>query len=109
MPLLAETTELSDTAIDRMGDELSQELTELLPRITDPQVEVIDPMRLATLKSLVEGALRWVRSIPPGASRTDRIARVNLAYDLVVLSIELLKGATAIPKVPRPRNPPPSH
>jgi hypothetical protein len=109
MPLLLETTELPDAEIDRMGEELSQELVELLPRIAEPQVEVTDPMRLATLRSLLEGALRWVRSVPPGASRPDRIARVNFCYDLMVLSIELLKGATSMPKVPRARTagPPP--
>lgn len=107
MPLLVETTELSDPEIDRMGEELSQELAELLPRIADPQVEVTDPMRLATLRSLLEGALRWVRPVPPTAPRSDRIARVNFCYDLVVLSIELLKGATSMPKVPRPRSAPP--
>ncbi len=107
MPLLWEATELPDPTIDRLGDELCQELTELLPRIAEPQVAVTDPMRLATLQSLVQGALRWIGTVPAGASRPDRIARVNFAYDLVVLSIELLKGATAIPKVPRPRDPPP--
>jgi hypothetical protein len=106
MPLLGETTSLSDSAIDQMGKELSQELAELLPRIADPQVEVRDPLRLATLHSLVAGALRWVKEPSPEASREDRIARVNFCYDLLVLSIELLKGATAIPKVPRPRTPP---
>jgi hypothetical protein len=102
VPLVLDPRGLAPSALEELRRSLCQDLDETLEMVLAPRGRVLDPASLETAAEL----LRSTRTLleRPGPREPEQLAQeANLAYAVLLASIDLVKSHTDVPRVPAPR------
>jgi hypothetical protein len=108
MPLITEPDAWTTDRLRPMLADFHRELVELAGMLGEPSRRpVLDPLGLLTARDLASAAAELAGAAQmEGLPARFQVAAVNVAYEAVVASIDLMKSHTAGPKVPSGRPPP---
>ena len=102
MPLVLDPERLPPGVLESLATEMRASLAESLEMIEQPKYRVVDPMSFATAGEMVRAAMALLDR--PGARDPRTLAdEVNLAYAVMLASIDLVKSHSDAPRVPPPR------
>jgi hypothetical protein len=102
MPLVLDPGALPEPVLAQLLAGLRESLEETRELIEAPPARVLDPASLATALELVRSAEALLDR--PGARDARTLAdEANLAYAVMLASIDLVKSHTEMPRVPRGR------
>jgi hypothetical protein len=106
MPIVLDPANLPPGTLRELLDGLKADLKEVLDHaVRQPRGKVIDPASLATAEELVRSAIALLDR-PGTRDRATLAAEANLAYAVLLATIDLVKSHTDVPRVPR--GPPPA-
>lgn len=103
MELVGPDSQLSDTLLRSMYQELREGIREIAEGMDAPRYPVTDVARWAMARSFGANLLAVLEAPPEPSDRETLRRRVNLAYEGTLILIDYGKWATAAPKVPRAR------
>lgn len=105
MPFIAEGTAWDRARIAPIAASFREELSEIATEYEHPRFAVREPLGLLSAHDLAVSAAALLASTDsPGVPIGVQIAAVNVAYEALVASIDLMKCHTTAPKVPRGPN-----
>ena len=103
MPLIDDGSSVSEERLAEIYREHVESIQELAERLLTPPAAITDAARWRTGCDLARDTLAMFPPSEPGSTRTERVRRVNLTYDLQLAMVEYLKTTLDLPKVPRAR------
>jgi len=104
MPLLLDPTTVPEATLRAMAKELQGELEEILASLAE-RGPAKDPLGIVTATDLLTAAIQLGRRTE-GAPSALTAAVVNVQYEALVASIDLIKTHFGLPTVPRGPAPP---
>ena len=105
VPLILDAASVPEATIRTMAKELREELEEILASI-DARGTPKDPLGVVTASDLLKAAIQLGRETE-GAPVGLAAAVVNVEYETLLASIDLIKSHFGLPTVPQGRTPPP--
>jgi hypothetical protein len=99
MPLVLDPDSYSEGMLTGIVQDLREGLLETLELVRHPRGEVLDRASLGTAEELVTTTLA-VLDRPGARDRHERAREANLAYAVMIATIDLVKSHTAVPRVP---------
>ena len=106
MPLVLDPDRLPEEVLRELLASLRSELAETEEFVQCPPGPVRDPASLELAAELVRSA-RAVIDAPGASGRAEIASRANLAYAVLLATVDLVKSHADVPRVPRPRSRPP--
>jgi hypothetical protein len=104
MPLIIDADRVPEATLRTMAKELTGELEEILASLAD-RGPAKDPLGVVTAADLLRSAIDLGHATE-GAPVALTAAVVNVEYEALVASIDLIKSHFGLPTVPRGRAPP---
>jgi hypothetical protein len=101
MPVLPPDTAVSDAIVADIYQSSCLEIKQLHELSVHPPVPVVDPLRLAEVRSILGGLVALVGRSGFPEGRADRISTANFVYDTAMLCGKSLKEALGLPQVPQ--------
>ena len=104
MPIVLDPSAIPEPTLREMARELQEELEEILGSIEDRGTPR-DPLGVLTAADLLRAAIRLGHETQ-GAAVPLTVAVVNVQYETLIASVDLIKSHFGLPTVPRARAPP---
>ena len=104
MPLILDPRSVPEPTLRTMARELSGELVEVLESISE-RGPAKDPLGIVTASDLLRAAIALSPTVE-GAPVGQVALVVNVQYEALIASIDLIKTHFGLPTVPRGRSPP---